>query len=207
MASQITRTHPVFGVATAPATSNDVCGDANMIRRWDDQLFIAVIDGLGHGEEAAKASATAKRYLGEVFSEDLAEVMLGLDEHLTKTRGAVVGLARVDQAEKKFTFCGVGNIEIKVVSDPPIHPVSTEGVVGMNRIRLKKFEYRYVGLSSFALYSDGISSNFELPASNRPSWEPQKLAEEILLKYWNRVDDATVVVVTWEQDRGWVPPV
>lgn len=197
MASEMNLSSPGLGVATVPALLNVVNGDAYLIEQWDKRLFIGLIDGLGHGEEAAKVSTAAKEYLIENFKEDLPQIMRGLHVRLVKTRGAVAGLIRIDQSEKNFCFCGVGNIEVKVLSDPEMHPVSMGGIVGMSGIRVRKFEYRYNSLSSLALYSDGVSGRFELPGNECQPIEAQKLAQEILSGYWNKVDDATIIVAMW----------
>lgn len=183
----------VFGVATRPALMNDVNGDAYLIKQWDDHILVALIDGLGHGEEAAKASEAAKEFVSEHFDKDLEQIMRGLHDSLTKTRGAVVGMTRIDLAEKRFAFCGVGNIEAKLIIDPPIQPVSRDGIVGANMIKIKKFEYHYDSLKAIVLHSDGVSSKFDLPKYKNLSTDPQKIAKKILNDCWNGRDDATVI--------------
>ncbi len=198
MGDKVNQSHLVFGVATVSASRNSVNGDAYFIKEWSDCVLLALIDGLGHGKDAAEASALAKKYVAERFSSDVAEIMMGLHGHLSRTRGAVVGLARIDKTKQSLSFCGVGNIEVKVLSDPPMHPTSLEGIVGMNKIRLKKFEYRYIKLNALVLYSDGISSKFELPSNQASCRHPQEIAEEILSKWWNKWDDATVILAMEE---------
>ncbi len=185
----------VFGVATISASGKGPNCDAYVIKEWDKYILIALIDGLGHGEDAALASTAAKEYVTDNFKSGIEEIMTGLYSPLSKTRGAVIGLALIDKAEKRFAFCGVGNIEVKVISHPPMHPTSLEGIVGMNKPRLRKFEYRYENLGAVALYSDGISSKFELQS---PFLQPQQMAEAILRKWWNRFDDATVIIAMEE---------
>ncbi len=191
----------VFGVAARAVNGKGVNGDAYLIKLWGSHVLIALIDGLGHGADAALASTEAKKFVDEHFKADIGDIMLGLHECLRKTRGAVVGLARIDQAEKKFSYCGVGNIEIQVLSEPPMYPTSLEGVVGMNMIRIKKFEYPYNSLKFAVLYSDGISSKFDLP-SNISFVDPQKTAESILSEWGNKWDDATIIIATEQPAHG-----
>jgi serine/threonine protein phosphatase PrpC len=191
----------VFGVVARAVNGEGVNGDAYLIKLWGSHVLIALIDGLGHGVDAALASTEAKKFVEEHFETDIGDIMLGLHEYLRKTRGAVVGLARIDQAEKKFSYCGVGNIEIQVLSEPPMHPTSLEGVVGMNMIRIKKFEYHYNSLKFAVLYSDGISSTFDLPSDQR-FIEPQKTAEFILNECGSRLDDATVIIAMKKATKG-----
>lgn len=190
----------VFGIATRSLVGT-FNGDAYLIKTWDSHVLIALIDGLGHGEEAAAASSVARNFVDERFTLDIKEIISGLHERLRRTRGAAVGLLRIDQAEKKFAFCGVGNIEVRVLSEPSMHPLSVEGVVGMNRIRIKKFEYSYNSLKAIILYSDGISSNFDFPGSISLV-DPQKTADSILSQWRSEWDDATIIVATEKTTYG-----
>jgi len=52
--------HPILiGIAERPYPGETVSGDAYAVHWVGDACRIAVIDGLGHGPEAAKASASA----------------------------------------------------------------------------------------------------------------------------------------------------
>lgn len=60
-----------LSVACATKEGEQECGDAYLIKRYEDQVLIAVIDGLGHGNKAAKASKKAIELLGTVEEESL----------------------------------------------------------------------------------------------------------------------------------------
>ncbi|MFB3889671.1 MAG: SpoIIE family protein phosphatase [Candidatus Bathyarchaeia archaeon] len=201
MAVEIEKSHRGFaiGVATRPAAGIRVNGDAFLIKEWSDHVLVALIDGLGHGEEAAKASGAAREYVNENFALDIKLTLMGLHEQLSKTRGAAVGLARIDQAEHRFTFCGVGNIEIRVKSNPPIHPTSFEGIVGMNKISPRKLEYQYSSIKAIVIHSDGISGRFDLSDYSPYVTDPRETAEAILSDWWSGRDDATIIVLTGEE--------
>jgi serine phosphatase RsbU (regulator of sigma subunit) len=55
--------------------------------------------------------------------------------------------------------------------------------------------YSYNSGDTFVLYSDGISSRFNLDGKIDMTLPPQTMADAILEQYGKTVDDATVVVV------------
>ena len=193
-----------FGIGSRPALGMNANGDAYLIKEWNGQTLLAVIDGLGHGEEASTASEIAKEYVTENFARDLEQIVLGLHVHLHKTRGVVAGLVRIERVGHQLLFCGVGNIEVRILGEPPMHPASLEGVVGVNLRKAKKFEYRYNTLKAVVLHSDGVSSRFDL--SDYPSVfeQPQKVAERIVTEWGKERDDATIIIAV--EDASSVEP-
>lgn len=183
-----------FGIASRPAVGMNANGDAYVIEEWNGQTFLAVIDGLGHGEEASATSEKAKEYITENCANDLEQIVLGLHTHLHKTRGVAAGLVRIDRVGHRLIFCGIGNIEVRVVSEPPMHPASLDGIIGVNLRRAVKFEYQYDSLRAVVLHSDGISGKFDL--SDYPSIHehPRRIAEQIILELGKEHDDATIII-------------
>lgn len=190
-----------FGVAFRPMSGISVNGDAYVIEEWDGQTLLAVIDGLGHGEEASIASRKAKQYVLENRTRDIEQIVVGLHTHLHGTRGVVAGLVRIDRVGRRLIFCGVGNIEARVVGEPPMHPASLEGIVGLNLRKTAKFGYRYNTLKAVALHSDGISGRFDLSDYPSAYEQPQKVAERIMAEWGKENDDATIIIAV-EDARG-----
>ena len=190
-----------LGIASKPIMGLNVNGDAWFCKEWDEQTLLAVIDGLGHGEEANEASEKAKQFLMDNYSGELDEIVRNLHAFLHNTRGAVVGLAHVNRLEKEFTFCGVGNIEVCIKSDPPLHPTSLNGIVGINLRRALQFKYKYKVLHMILLYSDGISGRFNLDEYPTIYNHPQEVSEQILAKWGNPMDDATILIAVEEQSN------
>jgi len=189
-----------FGIASRPVLGMSVNGDAYTIREWDGQTLLAVIDGLGHGEEAAVASRKAKEYILENHTRDVEQIIQGLHIHLQKTRGIAAELVRIDRVNVQLFFCGVGNTEVRVVGEPPMHPASLDGIIGMNLRKATRFAYRYHSLRVVVLHSDGVSSRFDL--SDYPSIyeQPQNVAEKIVAEWSKEHDDATVLIAVEDAD-------
>lgn len=190
-----------FGVASRPALGMRVNGDAYLIKEWDGQALLALMDGLGHGEEASAASEEAKEYVAENFTRDLEQIVRGLHVQLHKTRGVVAGLVRIDRVGRRLLFCGVGNTEVRVVGEPPMHPTSLDGIIGLNLRKAKKFEYRYDSLRAVVLHSDGISGRFDLLGYQSAYKQPQAVAERIVAEFGKEHDDATIIIAVEDARR------
>lgn len=85
----------------------------------DDAALFGVIDGLGHGPEAARAALCAV----EAVKQDRAlrpDVLVELCHRaLGGTRGVAMTLARVDYAAGTLTWTGVGNVTADLVAKGP----------------------------------------------------------------------------------------
>jgi len=184
----------MFGVASRLAPGMSVNGDACVIKEWNGQTLLAVIDGLGHGGEASVSSNKAKQYVLKEYSKEVEQILLGLHAHLHGTRGVAAGLARIDRVRCRLIFCGIGNTEVRVVGEPPMHPTSLDGILGMNLRKTGKFEYRYNSLRAVVLHSDGISGRFDLSEYPSIYKEPQKIAERIVVEWGKEHDDATIII-------------
>lgn len=190
-----------LGIASRPILGLSVNGDAYVAKEWDGQTLLAVLDGLGHGEEAWIVSTKAKDYMLENCTKDVEQIILDLHAHLHMTRGVAVGLTKIDRATNQLFFCGIGNIEIRIIGEPPMHPASLDGIVGMSLRKAKKFEYRYSSIKAVVLYSDGISSKFDLSDYPTLYEQPQKVSEQILIEWGRKHDDATIIIAV-EEDHS-----
>jgi hypothetical protein len=86
-------------------------GDRHFIADIPEGTFVAVVDGLGHGPEAATAAeraVTAIDQSGQVGS--LAEMFKRCHRALRGTRGVVMSLATYDAEKNEMTWLGVGNV-------------------------------------------------------------------------------------------------
>src|SRR5436853_4884718 len=110
------------------------------------------------------------------------------------TRGAVIGLLRLEQASNQATYVGVGNIGVQVYSRQPIKPISKNGILGFRLPTLLELRYVYDPGDIFVLYSDGVSSSFGQDSKIDIKQPPQRIADQVLTLYGKYTDDATVVV-------------
>lgn len=163
---------------------------------------MAVADGLGHGPEAAAASQAAIAFLTSHPRRELDDLLRGCHHRLRGTRGAAVALARIDLAHDRLSYCGVGNIEARVVGHAPTRPISYNGIVGAILPHFRVFEFPFQPHDLLFLHSDGISARFDLDDPPGLSAQPAQLIAETIARNWARAhDDATIIVVRHTGDR------
>ena len=129
-----------------------------------------VVDGLGHGPDAAVAAREAVRSLRRNLPA-LCPVprVEALNAALRATRGAAVAVAHIDAARKLVRFSGLGNI----VGDPCTttirlrHLVSQHGIAGQNTRRIEEYSYPWTEQTVLVMHSDGINTRLDLAALSR----------------------------------------
>jgi serine/threonine protein phosphatase PrpC len=173
-----------------------VSGDIYVVQEHGEGLVLAaIVDGLGGGEEAARAARAAVQVINEHTDWPLQDLMHRSHAALHSTRGAVIGLLRLDQPSHKASYVGVGNIGMQVYSRQMIKPISKNGILGFRLPTLLELHYVYDPGDIFVLYSDGVSSRFALDGQIDIRQPPQRIADQILAAYGKHIDDATVVVI------------
>jgi len=185
-----------WGAALRAKHGHEVSGDLYVARTSGSGFFVAsVIDGLGGGEEAARAARAAERVIADHLDLPLPDMMRRAHTALHATRGAVIGVLRLEPRSAAATYVGIGNIGTHVYSRRPIKPISKNGILGYRLPSLLELRYTYDPGDLFVLYSDGVSGQFAHDMQIDLAQPPQALADQILHSYGKQSDDATVVVI------------
>lgn len=165
-------------------------GDAGFVR-IGDVSWLAVVDGLGHGEAAAAASSAAVRVLDEATHADASveQVIAALDAGLAATRGAGALVCRLQ--DKRLTACSVGNVELRA-SVQGMGTVLSPGILGRRVASLRVFEYTMVPRMRLMMFSDGVRRSADLSAVRELS--PGAACEAILEVHREPMDDSTVLI-------------
>jgi anti-sigma regulatory factor (Ser/Thr protein kinase)/serine/threonine protein phosphatase PrpC len=189
-----------IGAATRPHPRMAVNGDSFVIKHWEESVLVAVIDGLGHGPLAHRASQTARDYVETHFDQPLEEIFRGTDRTCRGTRGVVMALARFDWGKALLSFASIGNIEARVFGSPePMNFTVRRGVIGGLAPRAAVTTHGWRPDYLFVLHSDGLSTHWrwddvsEIAGAQAPA-----LAAALLRKWGKADDDATVLVVRSE---------
>jgi phosphoserine phosphatase RsbX len=168
-------------------------GDRALVLPRGEGVLVAVVDGLGHGDEASLAAQLAIEVISEQPDEDLVEMVCRCHERLRRTRGAVVAVADV-QPSGSLRWTGVGNIEAVLVRDDGgarEHALMFGGVLGMQVPRLRPSTLQLQPGDWLILATDGIARGF---TSSLQLDEPQAAADRILERHADTRDDALVFV-------------
>jgi anti-sigma regulatory factor (Ser/Thr protein kinase) len=184
-----------YGAFSVPCRQEELNGDALVIEEGDRQVLLAVIDGLGHGQEAHRASQKAAAYIRAHTHLSLTALLEDCHSELRRTRGAVIGLVRIDLCRSLLTCAGIGNITTKIAGRQLVlHPLSAPGIVG-HRIKPAKEEVLpFLPGDLLFLHSDGISSRFDPKVLGTGISSARRLAERILHEHGKYHDDQTIIV-------------
>lgn len=185
--------------AGRPLPSEYTSGDRGIAVDIDGgAALFGVVDGLGHGPDAAVAALRAVEAVTRASSQRL-EVLIQLCHRLLEgTRGVAMTLARVDFATNTLTWTGVGNVAADLVAKVPAgsHIRSsvrlTAGIVGYRIPEIRPAQVVTMRAGDLLLIStDGVAEgrlehiDFAAPAA--------AIAEEILGKHAKDSDDAMVL--------------
>src|SRR5690242_3053400 len=99
-----------WGVAGRALTGEGESGDRHVVAEHSSGVLIGVVDGLGHGPEAAEAALTAVEVLVHHVGQPIVTLVSLCHESLRKTRGAALSIASIDIAGD-LEWIGVGNVE------------------------------------------------------------------------------------------------
>lgn len=184
-----------WGVATRPLESQPVSGDLHVVAPFDGGVLVAVIDGLGHGPDAATAARRAGDVLMAHADRTVSELLGLCHRALFGTRGAVASLASIER-KGRMTWAGIGNVEALMVRAdaeglPHRHHLSPRGgVLGANLPHVSVTELQLMHGDTLAMASDGLHGRFVEAVT---SWElPQAMADRLLKQFGKGNDDALV---------------
>jgi serine phosphatase RsbU (regulator of sigma subunit) len=184
-------------VRAHPDEDADVCGDTGLIQHCGDELFIALVDGLGHGSEAHNVAVVARKYLEKASRKvNLIDIMQGLHKHLKGTRCVVAAVCRLNQQSGLLKYVGVGNITAKIFASSPVTFVPREGIVGYIMGTLREETLILSKGTILVLHSDGIPAHLDLSGVlKRKQSSAQALADSLVREFGKEDDDVSCIVV------------
>lgn len=180
-------------------------GDVHVVAPFAGGTLVAVLDGLGHGPEAALASRAAARVLVAHAGEPVAALVERCHDALRPTRGAVMSVASFQAAEGAMTWVAVGNVEGLLLRAAPAAERAREailargGVVGYQLPPLRPVTVPVSIGDTLVLATDGIRSGFVAGLEARG--DPQQVADAIFARYARGTDDALVLVARYRGVR------
>jgi negative regulator of sigma-B (phosphoserine phosphatase) len=197
-----------WATGSRPLPGESVCGDRSIAVDVNGTgALIGVLDGLGHGAEAAAAANCGVDTLAEARTEPLDVLVQRCHRALSGTRGVAMTLAHIDFRNDVLSWVGIGNVAADLVAK---HPAGVEvrssarlagGIVGYRIPEVvvpQEVPIRPGDLLVFA--SDGIAENylddldFSAPAL--------VIAEQILHGHARDNDDALVLTARHRGTSG-----
>jgi len=176
-------------------------GDAYVAQPVPEGMLVAVMDGLGHGEEAATAARIATAALESCPPQSVVSMLKHCHERLLGTRGVVMSLALLNETDGTLTWVGVGNVEGWLLRGDATAIPTQESLLLRGGVLGSQLPPPYASIiplmkgDTLIFATDGIRNGF--PQEVNLSDPPQKIADAILAKHNKKTDDALVLVVRY----------
>lgn len=203
MQKQVTSSPPFleWGVAAQALPGQATCGDRHVMQAFPKGALVAVIDGLGHGEEAATAAEIAVATLLGHARESVITLLNRCHEQLRASRGVVMSMASFNAVEGTLTWSGVGNVEGMLRRARVSTNASDEslllrgGIVGIQLPPLSASIIPVMPGDTLIFATDGITPGFADKLNFRDP--PQELADRVLAQHGKGTDDALVLIARY----------
>ena len=175
-----------------PHTGHSKSGDRIVFHQSNSYIKLAIIDVVGHGHAAHQVALLAEQQLERYFMEDLATTLTKLDNSLTGSLGAAVGLCVINKENSQLSYCGIGNTTARRVGANEAHLLSLDGTVGLYMRTPKIFRIDLEKGDLLIFHSDGISSRYTNADYLWPQTHRAKTVVETLMsRFGKQHDDAS----------------
>lgn len=193
------------GIAKFVLPGQQESGDQHLVSCWNSDLVIAVVDGLGHGREAADAATAATSALAKRRDGSIISTVEYCHEQLRWTRGVTLSLAFIDVLRAEMRWLGIGNVQgVLLRADLRARPdrevlLLRAGVVGDHLPQMRAAALPISPGDTLMFATDGVRIDFT--ESLVPLEAPQRAADRILRQFHSGTDDALVFVVRFNGVR------
>jgi negative regulator of sigma-B (phosphoserine phosphatase) len=190
-----------WSVAMRAFSDQDESGDGYLVESHPDGVLVVVVDGLGHGSEAAAVTQVAIAALKGHAHETIDALFKRCHRELSGTRGAVMSLASFSARDGAMVWGGVGNVTGLLLRADDEAERTREmllprgGVMGYRLPSLYPAAIPVAPGDMLIFATDGLRSGFvdDVPLEDAP----QQIAEHILERYGRDTDDALVLVARY----------
>jgi phosphoserine phosphatase RsbX len=187
------------GVAGVAHEGETRSGDVAVFTRTSRGALVCVIDGLGHGPEAADAAELCASVVREHAEDEPTDLLAACHQALLRTRGAVMTAVWFDLEQSLVSWAGVGNVDARLVrSGPELREevaLVFGGVLGYRLPRVRPATMPLVRGDLLVMITDGIEGAISPALAGGGA--AQALADRILEKHGKGTDDALAVVLRY----------
>jgi negative regulator of sigma-B (phosphoserine phosphatase) len=187
------------GCAGAPMEGERRSGDIAVFAATAAGGLACLIDGLGHGPEAADAAETCAGVVQENAEAPPQELLELCHDALLDSRGAVMTVAWFDLERSALSWTGVGNVDARLVRAGPVAREEVALVFGgVLGYRLPKIRPATMALGRgdvLVMITDGIDGAISPALAGGGA--AQTLADRIFAMHGKGNDDALAVVIRY----------
>lgn len=195
-----------IGAVCVPLRGETECGDAWRVAIGSRHISVMVVDGLGHGSGAAAAAAIATTVFPVLGHCPAASALARFDAAARGTRGMALSYVSIDEATRTVDFCGVGNVDGRVIPDDSTkgaHLVPQNGIVGHTMPNVRAISAAWPEGARLVMHSDGVSARWRVESyAGLMNAHPALMAGVIFRDFARDRDDATVIVLADRHARA-----
>jgi phosphoserine phosphatase RsbX len=186
-----------WGVAGSVLPGQSHSGDHYVVCSFPDGVLLAVLDGLGHGDEAAAAAIKAACVLEQGAKLPITRLVQRCHEELKASRGVVMSVASFTTSYGLLEWMGVGNVQgILRRSDTqclksPEMLLLRSGVVGIHLPSLAAAVLPVFPGDTLIFATDGVRGDF---VDGPVNGNLHEAAKAIVARFWKGNDDALVLI-------------
>ena len=185
------------GAVSLVARGERVCGDGWGFAVDGERTALMVADGLGHGPDAAEASAAALEVFAQQAFLPPRQLLEATHQALRRTRGAAVMVLQADAGEGSIRSAGAGNVLARLVSGVSDRTILCQhGTAGLALRTPEETTTPWPPHAMLVVHTDGIESRWKaealVPLLGR---EPALAAALLARDHCRGRDDATVAVL------------
>jgi len=184
-----------------PCQGEHVAGDGAFVKTTSRGELIVVVDGAGHGRQAALACTRALDIAARNAEQDLATLFAEVHAGLRDTVGAAMTAAHIDARANVLDWAGVGNVEAVVWradhSSPDAALVVRAGTLGKAFPPLHTYQVSMGPDDCVLLWTDGIrASSIDEGGPSRRA-DPVDVVRHVLGAGARDNDDALVLAARY----------
>ena len=187
------------GTAGAPHAGEERSGDLAVFVPTAAGALIGLIDGLGHGPEAADAAERCADVVRQHAEAKAQELLQACHEALVHTRGVVMTVAWFDLEQARLSWAGVGNVDARLVRQGPELREDVAlvfgGVLGYRMPNVRPATMPLERGDLLVMITDGIEGAISPGLAGGGA--AQTMADRIFAMHGRGSDDALVVVVRY----------
>jgi anti-sigma regulatory factor (Ser/Thr protein kinase) len=194
-----------MGVVCLPPAGDERPGDDWAWLPLAGGARMLVVDGQGHGDSAAVATAAAVATMRNHPSMPLVNLIESVHEALRATRGAVAAIADVQPGAGTIRYAGIGNISASVWGGGRRGQrlVSMNGRLGHSIVTACEFSYVWNTDSLLVLHSDGLHTRWDFDDyPGLVARHPSLIAGVLYRDFARGRDDVTVLVARAASQAG-----
>lgn len=188
-----------YFLANRPLDNGVYSGDTGMVKEFDNMVFLAVIDALGHGKVAHELAETCTDFLAENYRNNLVAMMEGLHHSIQGSRGVVASLCLLDMGKGVLSYVSVGDTLVRKLNNDRSRIYSMPGIVGYEIRTIKEGTMQLEDNDILLLHTDGVQSNFDPRNDDMLHGDSRSIANNIIARYGKKHDDALCIVLRYRK--------